>query len=301
MSTTTTTSTAMTTTKTPMMSNSRAGVGLAALLALGLAWPGTARAADQAAFQKILKDHAETVVTVKLVLTIKGGYVGPEGQEIEHEANALIIDPHGLVLTSSTELGGIPPALRQMMGQMGAELSVVPSDIKVLVGDDTEGLEAELLARDSELDLAWVQIKDPGGRVLPAVDLSKSVEPKLGQPLLAVTRMSRYFDRAPVVEQVRIAGITSKPRRMYVPSVGIGDGFCTPVYTTDGVLVGVTVLQVPDVGASASDPLSAASLMGDLESMMGGFILPAADVRAATKRAQATAEEKPEQAAEGPE
>jgi hypothetical protein len=284
------------------MSSSRAGVCLAAFLALGLAGSGTARAADQAAFQKILKDHAETVVTVKLVLTIKGSYVGPDGQEIEHEANGLMIDPRGLVLTSSTELGGVPPAVRRMMGQMGAELSVVPSDIKVLVGDDTEGLEAELLARDSELDLAWVQIKNPGGKTFPAVDLSDSAEPKLGQPLLAVTRMSKYFDRAPVVEQVRVAGITSKPRKMYVPSVGVGDGFCTPVYTIDGALVGVTVLEVPDVDASAGDPLSAAALMGDLEAVMGGFILPAADVGAATKRALATtAEEKPEQAAERPE
>ena len=291
----------MSTTKRPMMSSSRAGVCLAALVALGLVGPGTAQAGDQAAFQKILKDHAETVVTVKLLLKIKGGYVGPDGQEIEHEANALVIDPHGLVLTSSTELGGIPPAVRQMMGRMGAELSVVPSDIKVLVGDDTEGLEAELLARDSELDLAWVQIKDPGGKTFPAIDLSDSAEPKLGQRLLAVSRMDKYFDRAPVVEPLRVAGITSKPRRMYVPSVVVGDGFCTPVYTTGGAFVGITILQIPDLDASATDPLSAAGLIGDLEAMMGGFILPAAEVVTATKRAQATAAaEEPEQAAEGP-
>ena len=58
-----------------------------------------------------------------------------------------------------------------------------------------------------------------------------------------------------------------------------------------GMLVGVTVLQVPDIDAPATDSFAAVSLMGDLESMMGEFILPAADVLSATRRAQAAAAE----------
>lgn len=277
----------------------RAALAGIAWFALALFNPSPAWADDEDAFQEILKDRADTVVSLKLLVTVRGGFVGPDGEKIEHEASGLMIDPQGLVLASSTELGGIPPAVRQMMGQMGAELSVVPSDIRVLVGDDPEGLEAQLLTRDSELDLAWVKINNSEGQTFPAVDLSQSAVPKLGQRLLAVTRMDKYYDRTPVVEPLRVAGTTSKPRRMYVPSVGVGDGFCAPVYTTDGTLVGITVLQVPDIDASATDPLAAVSLMGDLESMMGGFILPAADVLLATRRAQAAvAEQASEEAVE---
>ena len=269
-------------------------IGFALVTALLQSGAPAAQAGDATAFQKILKERSDALVTVKLMLDLKGGFVGPSGQKVEQEATAVIIDSSGLVLASSTELGGMPPALQRMMSQMGAEMSITPSDIKVLIGDDTEGLEAEIIARDSELDLAWVKIKEPGEKTFTALDLSKSTDPKLGQRLIAVRRMEKYFDRTPVVQQVRVAGITTKPRRMFLPSEGIGEGFCVPVYTTDGVLVGLTALQIPDLDLSAGNPMAAASQMSNLQSMAGGFILPAVEIVKATERAlaQAAAETK---------
>jgi len=275
---------------------SGAVVGVAALLLFGLLAGATdAHADEKAEFQRLLKDRADTVVTLKLVLKMKGGFFGADGQEMEREVSAVMIEPQGLVLASSTELGGIPPTVRRMMSRMGGELSVIPSDIKVLVGDDTEGLEGELLARDSDLDLAWVKVKDPGEKTFPALDLSRSVKPELGQRLLAVTRMNKYFDRAPVVVEVRLAGSTTKPRELYVPSGPLSETFCTPVYTPDGTLVGVTVLQFPELDVSADDPFSMSGQMAGLESVMSGFILPAEEVLKATRRAKEVA------ASQGPE
>lgn len=253
-----------------------------ALAGILLAGPAAAGDDTEAAFGRVIRDHADAIVTVKLVLTMKGGFFGADGERSEVETSAVMVDPRGIVLASNSELGGLPASVRRILNMLGGEISVVPSDIKVLVGDDTEGLDGELFARDSELDLAWVRIKDPGGRSYRAIDLAKSADAALGQPLLALTRMDRYFGSVPVVEELHVAGVTTKPRRLYVPDDSLGVQLGTPIFTTDGALVGIT--QSPDMDSAAVDPLAAAQL-DDLEAVLRGFILPAEDVRKATRQA----------------
>jgi len=265
----------------------RMNIGLITTLILGLATTATAQADDNEAYAQLLKDRGPTIVTIKLMIKISGGPAGADGQETEQETTGVMIDPHGLVLASSTELGGVPPAIRQMMAQMGGSMTITPKDIKIFVGDDTEGVEATLLARDSELDLAWLQIKEPGDKTFAAIDLLEFTRPTIGQRLIAVTRMGKFFDRVQVIDETRVAGRTSKPRELYVPSVPIGQNFCTPVYTTRGELVGVTVLQIPDIEGSPNNPLAAASQLGSMDTVMGGFILPADAAAKATERARA--------------
>src|SRR5438093_919086 len=93
------------------------------------AWAGAAARPDDdgAGFKKLLDDVSPSIVTVKLVLKFSGG--GGEAQQ-ETETVGVMIDPKGIVLCSSIKTGGMPP------GREGAG-SVTPSDVKVLVGDDT--------------------------------------------------------------------------------------------------------------------------------------------------------------------
>lgn len=261
---------------------------LAAAMTAALGVPAFAAEDDlEAAYQELVQEREATLVTVKFVLKIKmGGPYGAMGdQESEQETGGVMIEPGGLVLVSNTQLGGFAGMMRRLMG---GDISAVPTDLKVLVGDDTEGVEAELLARDTELDLAWVQIKDPGGKSFAAVDWSKPAKPKLGQKLLTIGRLSKYFDRATVVRELRTAGFVTKPRELIVPS-DAGAGLGMPVYTTDGELVGVTILQMPEADASDGNPFGMLSQLSDMESSMGGLILPAKEVLKATKRAKETA------------
>ncbi|MBN2561140.1 MAG: trypsin-like peptidase domain-containing protein [Phycisphaerae bacterium] len=231
----------------------------------------------QSDYQKLADDKASAFVTVKFVLKMQGGFGDSEN---EAEITGLMIEPSGLVLCSNTALAG--PRFFRRFGR------ATPTDIKVLIGDDTEGVEAKLLARDSELDLAWVQIKEPGDKKFTHLDLSKAATPTLGQRLLALRRMGKYFDRAVVISEGRLAGRTKKPRDLFVPGSGLDVEPGLPIFTEDGSVLGIVVMQMPDEEEMESSPMS---FFDSGRDMFSGLILPCSEVIKATKRAKQAGEE----------
>lgn len=251
----------------------------------------TARAGDGEAFTKLLTDKSSAMVSIKFVLKVNmGGMFGGGGEEeTETEINGVLIDAKGLVLCSNTQLAGFVGMMKQFMGEMGSQISATPTDIKVLVGDDSEGKEAEIIARDTELDLAWVRVKVPGEVPFPFVDFSQAATGKVGQEVYALRRMGKYFARSTVGADGRIAGTTSKPRDLLVPSGTIATAYGMPVFHADGKPIGVVVMQMPDAEGSGGNPMAMLGRMSGMQDMMNGFILPAAEVVKATKRAMETA------------
>jgi len=239
----------------------RAGATVLTMLAL-LAAP--ARAEQQADYQKLLADKVPATVTVKFVLKVKSSW---GESEAEREVTGAVIAADGLVLCANSQLGG-GPWLRRSGG------TATPTDIKVLIGDDTEGREAKIIARDTELDLSWLRIEPPGER-LALISMEQPATPEIGERLYTVSRLAKYFDRIPVVRETRLGGITTKPRKLYVPSGGSGE-LGLPVYNARGEVVGVSISQIPDPAETQAG---------------GGFfggevlILPAEEVTKATRRA----------------
>jgi len=262
-----------------------AGVVLAAFVS-------PANAADANNYQKLLADKSPALVTVKFLLKIKmgGAFAGAGNQESDTEITGVMMDPKGLVLCSNTQLGGFAGMMRQMMGSRGGDITATPTDIKVLIGDDNEGVDAKILGRDTELDLAWVQIKEPTSQAYAHVDFSKAAKPKVGETLFVVRRLSKFFDRSAVIEEGRIGGITSKPRDLYVPvpanSLQLGLGL--PCYTANGQVIGVAVVQVAETDGSEAGMMA---MMSSMQDTMAGFLLPAETVMKATARAKAAAKE----------
>ncbi len=259
----------------------RAGAALVTLILAVLATPALgvprpqAPGAQQADFQKLLADKTPAIVTLKFVLKTKSSWGESES---ESEATAVIVEPDGLILCSKTELGGYG-------GYFGSSRTSTPTDIKVLIGDDTEGLEAALLARDSELDLIWLRIKNPGDREFPCVDLRKSAVPAIGDHIYSVSRMGKHFDRIAVVSEGRVGGVTVKPRKLYVPSGGGGD-LGLPVYNARGELIGIPIRLRPD----REEQEGASQMFGGW-----GLILPAEEVAKATQRAKEAAQQNEEE------
>jgi hypothetical protein len=191
-----------------------------------------------------------------------------------------MIEGDGLVLASNTQTGGINELMKQYVRQ---GYSIQPKDIKVLVGDDNEGVDAKVIARDSELDLAWIKIQKAPEKPYEFIDLSKHATPSLGDRLLAVERMGKFFDRAPLVVEGRLGGIVSKPRSLYIPASDLVSTLGLPIFTAGGELVGISILQLPSAEESEEGGRSLVGRAG------GGTILPAAEVIAATERAKAAA------------
>jgi S1-C subfamily serine protease len=258
----------------------RVGCAVVVLLAGSLAWlpapawallpRGTqAQAARAADFQKLLADKTPAIVTIKFVLKTEARW---GDSDEEREATGVIIEPDGLVLCSKTTLGDY--------GSYYGGSRAIPTDIKVLIGDDTEGIDAKLIARDSELDLTWLRIEAADkDQKFPYVDLRQSARPSIGERFYCVSRMGKYFGHVGIVSEGRIGGLTRKPRRLYVPSNGQGD-LGLPVYDADGKVIGVPIRQRPE----REELEGAGSFYG-----AWGLILPVEEVINATQRAKEVA------------
>jgi len=236
-------------------------------------------------YDRVLKQATSPLVTIKFVLKVRmGGGMGLD-EETEGDITGVMIDPKGLILCSNTQLGGFTAMLSRMMGPMGGDMSATPTDLKILIGTDPTEHEADLVARDTELDLAWIKMKEPGEKEYDHVDFAKGGELKVGDRVLAVRRLGKFFNRTNVVVEGHVGGKTAKPRDLFVPSGFVATAHGMPAYTSDLKPVGLIVLQAPDAEDMDSGPLAMFSMMSDMQDMMNGFILPAADVAKATQRA----------------
>lgn len=231
-----------------------------------LAAPG--RADEGVAYREIVNKHAHALITVKFLLRMESQY---GKRENESEITGLMIEPNGLVLCANSKLGA-----PRRFG------SVTPTDIKILVGDDIEGIPAKVLARDTELDLAWVQAKEPPQKPFAYVDIKKAATPEMGDDVYALRRMAKFFDRAPIVSDGQLAGQTKKPRELYVPT-GMSVEAGQPIFTESGDFIGIVVLQLPEDEEIEANPMAFMSMGRDIG---GGLILPAAQVIKATERAK---------------
>jgi S1-C subfamily serine protease len=252
-------------------------------------WTSPAVAGNPAAYAELLKQRSPALVTIRFVLKIKmGGAMGGMDQESETEITGVVIDPKGVVLCAHSQLEGFVSMMRRMMGGMGGDLSATPTDLKVLIGDDTEGVEAELLSHDTELDLAWIKLKEAPSTPLTYVDFSSGIDVAAGQDILSVRRLDKFFGRTATVTSGRIAGKTDSPRKLLIPDGGTAGALGLPVFTPDGKVVGVAVLQSPDEEDVEANPMIMLSRMSSMQDMMSGFILPAASVVKATRQAMAS-------------
>jgi len=231
-------------------------------LALFVASALPARAGDDAAtYETLLTAKAPAVVSIKFVLKAN---MGGQTQESNQEVRGTVIDPSGLILVGNDELDGQMAMMKAMMKarHMDVEMSATPTDVKVLFGNEAKELPAVLVARDSTLGLAYMQILDLEGRTPEAVDLGKGAAPKIGQSVFGVTRKSRGFDCAPTIDRLVVNGHVEKPRPLWSVS-GAFKGAGIPVFDADGRAVGVYSNQkgsegVDDDGAGGAGALLAA-------------------------------------------
>jgi len=234
------------------------------------------------AYKSLADKVGPALVSVKFVMKVEG--MGDDSGR-ESETNGVLIEPTGLILVSNAKIGG-------MASRMGMTAS--PTDIKVMQGEDAEGLKARVVARDTELDLAWIQIDDEKakGRSFPAIDINANVVPAVGDRIMIVDRMGKFFDHAVVVEEARVGGMTKKPRNLIIPS-GMSDrrafsALGMPIFTEGGKVIGVTIIQLP-----GKEDMEGGGDMGEGNAAIA--ILPASEVVKATARGKEMAAKAPKE------
>lgn len=245
---------------------------------------------EQAAIDGLFRDRAPAIVSVRFVLTTSIS-MGGENQKQENnaEVRGVLIDPSGLVMLANDHFhGSLPPRLLAMIRRGGGGFESTPSSVKVLFANEAKEFDSVIVARDSTLNLAFVQILDLEKREVAAVDLAKAADTKIGASLLGITRMSRGFDCAPRFGRVLVTGRVEKPRAMWAVASNF-DGLGLPVFDAAGAPVGVLASQEASEGVEEEG--FAGGGAGE-----GVFLLPLSAIQGSIDQAKKLAPEKAKKA-----
>lgn len=196
-----------------------------------------AAAGNAEIYDALIKKHAEALVTIKFIPQMPNG-----DKRSEVNATGTVISADGLIICSNSQIGGNP---------MGGA-SITPTEIEILFGEETTGLKAEVVGRDTELDLAWLKITDELPKPLSFLDYKQSDTVGVGGEIYAIRLMDEYFGRAPFVKSFTISATLKKPRKLIAPSVvwiADSESVGLPVFAADGKVVGMFIVQLPDNAA----------------------------------------------------
>lgn len=282
----------------------------AVLLSLSLLVPAVAQD-ESASVQSVLEKVAPSIVTVKVVIktTMKMG-----GESMEEESKmtlqGVVVTPDGLIMVSNSPFS--PKRMMEMLAgesmPAGLDYKMTPTSIKVIFGNEDKEYDGFLAATDSKLDLAFVKVEGLGDRQLTPVNFAGATDAKLGQKVIAVSRLSKGYDYAPYFALGQVCGEIAKPRKAWM-LLGDISQLGLPVFTLNGELLGVLTTIAPDVREEGGDTMGFAMFMrllsGGGSSGTGGvFVVPGQQisplVEQANRRAAELAQQRSKQKQEAP-
>jgi hypothetical protein len=232
--------------------------------------------AGQILFNSALYGDTVAEVTRELALEWQDAVVGVKvvlesfDYENKIEVVGTVVDESGLVVIS---LSSIDPGSLHY----GSESETKIKDVKIMPADATE-IPAEIVLRDSDLDLAFVRSLEPVKNGLKAIDLDDSIEPDLADQICILSRLGSSSGYAPHVSLCRVQAVISKPRTFYVPDfMAVLSGLGTPVFALSGKVLGIMLMRI-----ALSEGQSMGEVFGGMRSMgVLPVILPADDINKA--------------------
>jgi hypothetical protein len=224
--------------------------------------------------REIANELSDSIVTVRVVMTIKmsfGGQDRPE-EEIQQELIGTVITPDGLTLMPLSQFD--PSGMIQKMAGGRANELQVDTRIKdiVLIINKKKEIKAREILRDPDLDIALFKPVEDLKEPMVCIDLDNHAEPALLEKGITLGRLGRVGDREVAVMSGEIQSIIRKPRTFYVPSAELASGgLAVPVFNMAKKLLGFVGMRFV-----ASDANMHFGLGQENELVI---ILPAADVR----------------------
>ncbi|MCH2132214.1 MAG: serine protease [Phycisphaerales bacterium] len=244
----------------------------------------------------VFLDHtAPAICTVTFILDVRGGG-GQMDREVPMTATGTIVSSDGLIMMSSAAMdmatrGG--QWMRRGRGGRGGgegrdmDIEATPTDIRIMLGGDFEEHDAELVAKDSTMGLAFLKVTDPTPLSnVEHVTFDTPDRMRVGEELIGISRLSERYDYEAYLGWLKLSGRVDQPRRMWTVSSGY-NGRGLPLFNRFGQAVGVltTSQRSDDAGEG-----------GRGGRMMGGggggggaervFLIPSADVNAVIEQAR---------------
>ncbi|MCX6344538.1 MAG: serine protease [Armatimonadetes bacterium] len=233
--------------------------------------------------RKIYEANKDAIVTVEMVIEMS---MDSDKRETKSNSTGVIIDPSGLVITSLAESNPGDMSERLMGGDSSMQMTSKVIDAKIRLSDNTE-VPVDIVLRDRDLDMVFLRPKKAADQPFKYIDLSQSAAPLLMDQTLTFSRLGQIANRSISISLNRVSAIVTKPRLCYVVS-NINSLGC-PSFTTDGKIVGITLLRT----SAGRDDSSGSSIYDK----MLPVILPCATIQNAAAQAKTAS---PEKAVEAP-
>ncbi len=256
------------------------------MLIAGLS-PIASSAAESLDIAGLMKERSAALVTVKYVLAVNmGGSRGNQENENENELTCTMIRADGLIVCSNNQLGGFVKILTRISGQLGKTMSATPKNFEVIVDSHEQAFDAEIIAVDTELDIAWIQITNTRDTSFSFVDFSTGTTVDIGDTVIALRRTGNHFGRTLVASRNHVGGITDKPRKLYLLESAYANGSGLPGFDGNGKVIGLMVTQLPEATETSGAGMGfMGSGMANITDALSGVILPAREIAKATQRA----------------
>ncbi|MGH7145661.1 MAG: trypsin-like peptidase domain-containing protein [Planctomycetota bacterium] len=203
------------------------------------------------AAKKILADHQESVVTVKFVSkeqqVMEGRSFGDSDQKIVTPGT--VLDASGLTVVSLflTDPFAEFDNLNLPAGdgnQVQVQQKMIITSVKIVLADGRE-VPAEVVLRDTDLDLLFVRPKKPGQK-FAFLQLDTDCHPGVLDDLIVLCRMGTSVERSVGVFVAQVNAVVKKPRTMYVATSNVGGGqggLGLPAFDAQGHAVGIGVMK----------------------------------------------------------
>jgi len=193
-------------------------------IAVQAATPGPASNDDTSReFKTVMLKRGETAVPVKFVMSVSG--MGSEQQQ-EGQTQGTLVSADGLILVPGRRvrlhLGAFTHGDSGGLGGSGP--SAKSGQFRVRLSGSDEWLPADLVTRDTELGIAWLRLRHPGGK-LPYVDFTDLSKVVVGTQLFTVMRTSDQFGSVPIVRAGYVLGETTVPRPTFLVDGSPGFAF----------------------------------------------------------------------------
>ena len=234
----------------------------------------------------VLDKEKDVVITVELVVKQKFSFGGMPSDESEMkiEATGTVIGADGLTVVSLTETD--PSALfENMMSGMGGgndfKFDSTIEEVTMVMADESE-VDAEVILRDKDLDMAFVRPLVKPAKDVHHVNLAAKSEILHLDQVFTISRLGKVARRAHAIEIKRVQAIIEKPRLFYITEDGTNGGVGGPAFTENGEFIGVYFLRsIKSTGSGMG------SMLGGADDNMAVILLPAVDIQEAANQAPA--------------
>lgn len=252
-------------------------------LVLGLLAAFSASADEQAvAMRAVVDKNSAAVVTIKAVL--KESYsmeeYGSDVSEYTQEINATVISADGLMVTSYMQVDPSPFMEELYGGEDGFNSKTEVTSLKVMRNGGE--VDAEIVLRDRDLDLAFLRPLKKAEDPWDFIDLSAPVAAKAFDPVILLHRLGKVARRATTADLVRITAVFDKPRTVYFLGEYPGEG--APVFLPSGACLGLSVTKL--LQANSQNGMGVAD---DLEMNLACVVIPGPAIMDVAKQVPAYA------------